>query len=276
MFPNVSGFEWSPGHLVFLGVFFTVILTVAWTLGLAWARARRDAREGRVTKIRWNSDFHDLPAADRVCRHELTGEFRERRCEKAFDCRECATHGTLVAAHPTPAAAEERPYGLPYPADRLYHRGHTWLREEADGTATIGLDELGRRLLGRPDEVQVPPPGARIEANGTAWTVRRRGVPIRILSPVDGEVVEAGVPGEDSFVLKVRPCGGEKFDTRHLLRGAEIAPWLGRELERLQMALSPAATGPALADGGVLMDDLPAQCPNANWDAVWGRLFLEP
>jgi hypothetical protein len=47
-------------------------------------------------------------------------------------------------------------------------------------------------------------------------------------------------------------------------------------LERVEILLSPAATGPSLADGGVLVDDLPDACPQADWDAVWSRVFLEP
>ncbi len=40
--------------------------------------------------------------------------------------------------------------------------------------------------------------------------------------------------------------------------------------------LMPAASElPSLADGGVPVDDLPAACPQANWDAVWGRMFMD-
>jgi DNA mismatch repair protein MutS len=31
-----------------------------------------------------------------------------------------------------------------------------------------------------------------------------------------------------------------------------------------------------LADGGVMVEDVPAAQPKADWDAVWGRVFLEP
>jgi hypothetical protein len=70
--------------------------------------------------------------------------------------------------------------------------------------------------------------------------------------------------------LKVRPA-----DTNftHLLRGEEIRPWMMREIERLQLALS-AEGAPTLADGGVPVEDLPKSCPKADWDAVCGEMFL--
>ena len=50
-----------------------------------------------------------------------------------------------------------------------------------------------------PDEVVLPEPGAQIRANGTAFRVRRREADVRILSPVDGEVI-AKVPNEGELV----------------------------------------------------------------------------
>jgi hypothetical protein len=90
---------------------------------------------------------------------------------------------------------------------------------------------------------------------------------------VDGEVVETG--GVDrGYFLRVKPLNGS-VDLRHLLSGAEIKPWMMRELERLQLAMSMEGAGaPSLADGGVPVDDLAAACPNANWDAICSQIFL--
>jgi glycine cleavage system H protein len=80
-------------------------------------------------------------------------------------------------------AEEEQPFGLNFPADRLYHRGHTWVRKENDGTLAVGLDDFGARVAGTPDHVELPQPGERVEANGPGWTMRRNGVAVRILAP---------------------------------------------------------------------------------------------
>jgi len=92
---------------------------------------------------------------------------------------------------------------------------------------------------------------------------------------VDGEVVSVGGP-DLGWYLKIRPAEAGEPAFRHLLRGAEIKPWILRELERLHLALSMTEGSPTLADGGVLVGDLAANCPKADWDAVCGEMFLEP
>jgi len=327
MLPWNYGFHWSGGTLIFLGAFYTVLVVVATMLVFAALRSRRALAARKAEQIRWHSDFHDLPAADRVCRHVLTGEFQSRECPHAFDCRECETHARLIGQHPmaNPAQPERRLapsltgagssrtkeagdltrspgdrggspeesrveatvggelsgeseediFGMSFPLDRLYHRGHTWAHPEEDGTATIGLDDLGKRLLGAPDSVRLPQPGARIEANGTAFEVRKRDAAIAVLSPVDGEVVETGGPDSDWY-LRVKPEVDGEPAYRHLLRGAEIRPWLLREMERLQLALTAEGAAPTLADGGVPVADIAAAYPEADWDAVCGEMFLRP
>ena len=273
MFPWNYGFHWGPGTFIFLGAFYTVLVVVAATLLAALLRSRRAMRHERVESIRWHADFHDLPAADRVCRHVLTGEFQSRECPHAFDCRECVTHNKLVEKHPAGAVREpeEEIFGMAFPLDRFYHRGHTWAHLETDGTMTVGLDDLGKRLLGSPDAVDLPQPGMRVHANGTAFRVRKRDADVRVLSPVDGEVVETGGP-RCPWYLRVRP---EPLDVRHLLRGSEVRPWLMREMERLQLALSQEGAAPTLADGGVPVADIAAVYPETDWDAVCGEMFLQ-
>jgi hypothetical protein len=277
MLPWNYGFHFGAATYIFMGAFYTVLLVVSTTVLNALWRTRRGLREGKVEGIRWHSDFHDLSAADRSCRHVLTGEFASRECPHAFDCRECKTHAKLIARHPPvhPTDSEEEIFGMSFPLDRLYHRGHTWARPEADGTVTVGLDDLGARLLGTPDSVDLPKPGSRVQVSGTAFRLHKREADVRVLSPVDGEVVETG--GVDrGFYLRVKPHSGP-IDMRHLLRGSEVKPWLMRELERLQLALTmEGASVPSLADGGVPVSDIAAAYPKTDWDAVCGEMFLEP
>jgi glycine cleavage system H lipoate-binding protein len=173
------------------------------------------------------------------------------------------------------AEAEEEVCGMAFPMDRLYHRGHTWVHREADGTVTLGLDELGQRLLGVPDALDLPAPGTRVRVNGTAFRATKLNADVRVLSPVDGEVVAAGST-EEGWYLKVKPDADDEDASRHLLRGAEIQPWITREMERLQLALTAEGAGVTLADGGVPVADIAASCPGVDWSAVCGEMFLEP
>ena len=276
MLPWNYGFHWNAGHVIFLGAFYTVLATVCATLIAAARRSRRALLEHRVEDIGWHADFHDLPARDRVCRHVLTGEFQHRECPNAFDCRKCEPHARLIEHQPVaPGHTEEDLFGMAFPLDRFYHRGHTWAHPEPDGTVTVGLDDLGSRLLGVPDSVDLPQPHAHVAVNGTAFRVHKRDANVRVLSPVDGEVVETGGPNR-GWYLRVKPDAGGELAFRHLLRGAEIRPWVMREMERLQLALVAQDQAPTLADGGVPVADIAAGYPKADWDAVCGEMFLEP
>jgi glycine cleavage system H protein len=274
MFPFVYGFEWTPGYLIFVGVFLTVAVVVAATVGLALFRTVRDFWTGHAGATRWHAQFHDLSSADRSCRHAMTGELPKRVCEDGFDCRGCEMHQKLLSKI-EPATSQEREVeilGMPVPLDRLYHRGHTWVRQEADGTVLVGLDEMGRRLLGEPESAELPAPGTRIETNVPAFLFRKNGSDVQVLAPVDGEVVETAPAGQD-WLVRVRPAPAASF--AHLLAGREVEAWYNRELERLQLAVAPLGSAPALADGGVLVEDLSAVCPPRQWDAACGAVFLD-
>lgn len=279
MLPGIYEFSWTQGHVIFLGIFYSVVVVVCSTVVIALLRALRRSSPRDAEIARWHADFEDLPAKERRCRHELSGEVASRTCENCFSCRDCGEHARLVAvaAAAAPVAkVEALPMvaGFALPADRLYHRGHTWVREESDGTLTIGLDDLGAHLMGRPDRLELPEPGTRLVTNGTAWHATKNGVTVRVMSPIEGEVLAIGGESDD-WTLKLQP-EGERADTRHLLSIAEARPWMLREVERLHLALATEDVGAALADGGAPVDDLAGAIPPDRFDDVCGMIFLEP
>ena len=273
MLPWAPEFRWDAGHIAFLGAFYAVVGVVVTTLLLAASRARRDAP--RVEAIAWRGDFEELPRAARACRHQLTGEAPGRVCDNAFDCGSCAAHPSFAAlraaADGAPADSGEHS-SFQWPRDRLFHRGHTYVRPEQDGTVTVGLDDIGRRWAGRPERVELPPAGARLSVNGTACRLATRGNEIRVLSPVDGHVVEAHGEGA-GFTLRIRPDG--VLDVRHLLSGDEVRAWTLREMERLGRVLRSDAAGVALADGGELVPDPGDVLTHAEYDAALAEVFLD-
>jgi Glycine cleavage H-protein len=301
MFPWVYGFTWQTGNVIFLTAFYAVAAIILATFGVAAVRAFRDLKSNHIDKIRWHVDFNELPDFAKSCRHVFTGELNYRVCPNEFDCRTCEMHATVamvprltnssVSSEPDRerllrSDERERPhddrysmdgdapvYGLHMPADCLYHRGHAWVQKERNGTLTIGLDDFGERIVGHAAYPELPEIGTELAVNGTGWHFRKGESIIRVLSPVDGEVVAVG--GRDSgFYLKVRPVND--YDLRHLLKGAEVRPWIMRELERLETLLTAGRTGVTLADGGELVEDIPANYPGIDWDSFTGEMFLEP
>jgi hypothetical protein len=272
MFPGVDGFHWAFGHIFFVSVFLVILAALGAIAIVSFARARRDVATGRAVRIRWSEDFEELPASFRQCRHALTGEILNRVCPNAFDCRLCDKHPKFRQM-----TAGEGPniiFGLQYPNTRYYHRGHTWVAPLQDGTLLVGLDAIGKQMVGIPDAVKLPEPGSNVTNNGDGWRMWKDGIEVRVLSPVDGTVLQTGGP-EDDWYLRVQPAS-KPPDLRHLLRGEEVRAWVGKELERLQCAVAPRGEGPVLADGGVLVEEFIREIPAARRDEVLGDFFLEP
>ena len=272
MFPGVDGFHWTVGHVIFISLFCAVALTIAVTIVKAAWHTARDFRNHRAIDYCWKADFAELPVADRRCRHELAGRVISRTCDHQFDCRTCENYPHFAVL---PATGYAQDLGLDYPSDRLYHRGHTWVKPEVDGTVSIGIDAMADHLIGTPDLVELPKVGDELEVNQTAWRIKKNGHEIDVRAPLEGTVLSVG--GENGCTLKLRP----RFDLkdskslRHLLRGPEVHGWIARELERLQLELRPAGTLPSLADGGVLVHGLMDAVPAGDWDSVIADTFLE-
>ena len=272
MFPGVDGFHWTVGHIIFISLFFAVALTIVATVIRALFHTAHDFRNHRALELCWKADFAELPIADRRCRHELAGRVISRTCDHQFECRTCDNYSHFAVL---PTTGYSQDLGLDYPADRLYHRGHTWVKPEEDGTARVGIDALANHVIGTPDSVQLPKVGDELEVSQIAWRIRKNGHEIRVRAPLEGTVLSVG--GEDEWTLKIRPRVDLKDpkSLRHLLRGPEVHGWVSRELERLQLQLRPAGTQPSLADGGVLVHGLMDAVPSSDWDSVIAATFLE-
>ena len=273
MFPGIDGFHWTYGHILFLSLFFAVALTIATTVISAAWRTVQAFRTHRAVELCWKSDFAELPTAERRCRHELAGRVDSRTCDNAFDCRHCAKYSHFVLL---PPASGNKPLGIAYPDDRYYHRGHTWVKPQSDGTVTIGLDDFADHLLGTPENVVMPEVDQEFDVNQIAWRMQKNGKEILVRCPIEGKVTAIGGPNEECY-LRVRPRLDlqDPLTLRHLLRGPEVHGWLSRELERLQLQLRAPNTPAALADGGALLPDLMDTVPEGDWDTVLSDTFLQ-
>jgi len=279
MLPWVHGFHWDAGHIIFLGLFYLVVIILIIVVARAVLKSRKIFRNQKHEEVLWKANFEDLPEEARTCRHVIDGMFQSRICKNRFDCRECGTHAKLISQR-TPqdiaasAEGESCPFGLNMPLDRFYHRGHTWAKPEADGSITIGLDDFGARLVGTPDKILLPAIGTKVTANGTAWSIEKKKINLRILCPVNGEVLETGGP-DKGWYLRVMPTNGAGTNMRHLLHGAEVYPWVVHEVERLKLALASKEIDKEFAAEGRPSEDLYQCYPEADWDAVLGDIFLE-
>jgi glycine cleavage system H protein len=76
-----------------------------------------------------------------------------------------------------------------YPKDRRYTKEHEWVEAKGD-LATIGITDYAQHELGDVVFVELPKPGAKIEAGKSFGTVESVKAVSEIYAPASGEVIE--------------------------------------------------------------------------------------
>ncbi|MDO5644173.1 MAG: glycine cleavage system protein GcvH [Dermabacter sp.] len=71
-----------------------------------------------------------------------------------------------------------------------YSKDHEWVREEGDGTATIGVTDFAAGQLGDVVYVELPEVGDTVEANTEMGEIESTKSVSELFSPVTGEVLE--------------------------------------------------------------------------------------
>lgn len=119
------------------------------------------------------------------------------------------------------------------PADLLYAKSHEWLRQAADGTATIGITDYAQASLGDITYVQLPKPGDQLAAGQSFGVVESVKAASDLYAPVACTVLEINTaldatpdlvntaPDTDGWMLKVQLAN--PADTQTLLDAAAYA-----------------------------------------------------
>ena len=76
------------------------------------------------------------------------------------------------------------------PADLKYTREHEWIRDNGDGTATIGVTDFAQGELGDIVFVELEQPGFAFEDNEEFGTIEAVKTVSELFAPVSGEIVE--------------------------------------------------------------------------------------
>ena len=75
------------------------------------------------------------------------------------------------------------------PSDLKYTKSHEWIRDEGDGTVTVGITEHAQELLGDLVFVELPEVGASVNAGNECAVVESVKAASDVYSPVTGEVI---------------------------------------------------------------------------------------
>lgn len=83
------------------------------------------------------------------------------------------------------------------PADLKYTREHEWIKDNGDGTVTVGITDFAQGELGDIVFVELEPEGTEFSQDDTFGTVEAVKTVSDLYAPVDGEITEVNEELED-------------------------------------------------------------------------------
>lgn len=110
------------------------------------------------------------------------------------------------------------------PSELKYTRSHEWVRQEEDGSLTIGITDHAQELLGDLVFVEPPEVGRQLNAGEECAVVESVKAASDVYSPVSGEVVASNEaledtpelinqsPYEDGWLMRVKPEDASALD----------------------------------------------------------------
>lgn len=104
------------------------------------------------------------------------------------------------------------------PAELRYVKSHEWLRQDSDGTVTIGITDYAQNSLGDITYVQTPKVGATLKAGETFGVVESVKAASDLYAPISGTVTAVNAtlesapetvnkaPYTEGWMLKLKPA----------------------------------------------------------------------
>ncbi len=176
----------------------------------------------------------------------------------------------------------------PLPDDRMYSRGHMWIKNESTTTATIGVDHVGAYFLRPVVSVVLPQTPSRVEYNSPcAWLVLREGT-IALRSAVSGTGTESNAelldhpylllddPYKSGWVLRIAEAAKPGTE---LLTSNDFTPFFHNEMAAMKEKFSAVfnklqpAVGSTLYDGGQQVKSIYEIIGQRKYFEIMSRLF---
>jgi glycine cleavage system H protein len=110
------------------------------------------------------------------------------------------------------------------PAELRYTRSHEWVREEDDGTVTVGITDHAQGLLGDLVFVELPEVGADMAADDACCVIESVKAASDVYMPISGEIIEVNEllseepeiinssPFDDGWIFKIQPSAEQELD----------------------------------------------------------------
>lgn len=110
------------------------------------------------------------------------------------------------------------------PSELKYTKSHEWVRQEGDGSVTIGITDHAQELLGDLVFVELPEVGSDLTAGDACCVVESVKAASDVYMPISGEILEvnealADAPEtindsafDDGWLFKVQPSAEVELD----------------------------------------------------------------
>ncbi len=86
---------------------------------------------------------------------------------------------------------------MKHPKELKYTREHEWIRDNGDGTVTVGITDFAQNELGDIVFVEIDKVGESVDKDGTFGTVEAVKTVSELYMPVSGEILEWNEALED-------------------------------------------------------------------------------
>ena len=105
------------------------------------------------------------------------------------------------------------------PGDLRYTSDHEWLRQEEDGSVTVGITDHAQSALGDLVYVELPEAGQELEAGGEMAVVESVKAASDVYAPASGSVLDVNAdladdpekinadPYGDGWIVRLQPSG---------------------------------------------------------------------
>lgn len=127
------------------------------------------------------------------------------------------------------------------PSELRYASTHEWVREEEDGTLTVGITDHAQEALGDLVFVETPEVDSEVEANTGCAVVESVKAASDIYAPVGGVIIESNSrlteepelvntdPYGDGWIMKIQPSDPD--DLVHLMNADDYEQMIAEEEE---------------------------------------------
>lgn len=188
----------------------------------------------------------------------------------------------------SPARVNPLKHGiLQFPKEVYYHDGHAWAKIEGEDRVMLGLDDLTQRVMGKLEEIEMPPIGSKLKQGKVAWTLHHGKRKLSQLAPLGGKVVEVNEelykdpsllnrsPYKEGWILKIKPeSPGEEIP--RLMDSLQMRMHFDQVKAELRSSLNNETLGMVYGDGEEVITEASDKLDEKWWRILVKQLFHSP